>query len=636
MQNRAAQEAMWTAVERLLDSGVEKPARYAGGEKNAAAKAEGSYAQHFAMCFADSYEVAMSHLGSRLLYGLMNERAETFCERCFAPWPDMEEKMRAEGIPLFGLESRTPLREFDLIGFSLQYEMCYTNLLNMLDLAGIPLRSMARGEDDPIVTAGGPCAVNPEPIAPFIDLFLIGDGEESLPELLDLHLTWKKEGGSREEFLRRAAQLEGCYVPAFYTPRYDEKQELMGMDVQEPAPSVVRRRIVEDFEHAYFPTNLVIPYTAAVHDRTMLELFRGCTRGCRFCQAGYIYRPIRERSVDMLETLAKRSIDDTGYEEMTLTSLSTGDYSQLGELIDALAPVCAERRVSLQLPSLRIDSFGGKTAAQLVGGRKGSLTFAPEAGTQRLRDVINKGVTEENLLTSVKNAFENGWNSVKLYFMIGLPTETDEDLDGIVDLAQKVVRAYYEVPKEIRNKGLRVSVSASTFVPKPCTPFQWEPQITVEEVQRRQRYLKDAFKGKKSIDFRHHGPHLSHLEAVFSKGDRRLADVLETAWKKGCKFDAWTEFFHAETWYEAFEECGMTTQSYANRRYDLDCVWPFSHIDMRVQPEYLRREWEKAVQEASTRDCRGQCNGCFDSDSRELYCRQMRAMTPINPDTPCG
>ena len=635
MQIKIKHEEMFDAVEQLLESGVEKPARYAGGEQNAASKLPGSFLQHFAMCFADSYEVAMSHLGSRLLYGLMNERAQTFCERAFAPWPDMEEKMRQTGLPLFGLESRTPLRAFDMLGFSLQYEMCYTNILNMLDLSGIPLRSQERAEDHPFVIAGGPCAINPEPLAPFIDLFLIGDGEESIPELLDLHLEWKKNGGSRMDFLRQAAQLEGCYVPVFYTPEYDEKGDICALHVAEGAPKSIQRRVLEDFENGYYPSHMIVPYTAAIHDRIMLEIFRGCTRGCRFCQAGYIYRPIRQRSIPKLAELAERSLDATGYEEMTLTSLSTGDYAGLGELIDALVPLCEARRVSLQLPSLRIDSFGSQMAGKLAGGRKGSLTFAPEAGTQRLRDVINKGVTEENLLQSAKNAFENGWNSVKLYFMIGLPTETDADLDGMVDLAEKVVRTYYSIPKERRNKGLRVSVSASTFVPKPCTPFQWEGQISMEEIQRRQRYLKDAFKGKKSIQFHHHGPQLSHLEAAFSKGDRRLADVLEAAWKKGCKFDAWTEFFQYDLWVEAFADCGLRTQDYANRQRELGCLWPFGHIDMRVREDYLQAEWKHALQGSFTRDCRGQCNGCFDADSRDAYCTQMRAMAPIDPSTPC-
>lgn len=636
MKTRMDRKDCYEAVERLLDSGIEKPSRYAGGEWNAVSKADDEgILQRFAMCFPDSYEVGMSHLGMKILYGLMNERAETACERCFAPWPDMEEAMRQEEIPLFGWESRLPLAQFDFVGFTLQYEMCYTNILNMLDLAGIPIRSKDRGENDPFVAAGGPCAVNPEPLAPFVDLFLIGDGEESIPELLDLHLRWKKSGANREEFLRQAAQLEGCYVPRFYEPIVNAEAAFLGMERTEDVPATIQRRIVLDFENAYFPTNLVVPYAAAVHDRVMLEVFRGCTRGCRFCQAGYLYRPIRQRSIGKLLEQAEKSIEETGYEEMTLSSLSTGDYQGLGELIDTLDTVCTQRRVSLQLPSLRVDSFGEKTAEKLASSRKSSLTFAPEAGTQRLRDVINKGITEENLLKSAQSAFENGWNSVKLYFMIGLPSETDEDLDGIVDLAEKVVRCYFSVPKEVRNKGLRVSVSASTFVPKPCTPFQWEPQITIEEVERKQRYLKEAFKGKKSIQFHYHGPQLSHMEAVFSKGGRELADVLELAWRKGAKFDAWTEHFDFDLWQSAFAECGIATESIANTRQALDVVWPFSHIDMRVRQDYLREDYEKALREEFTRDCRGQCNTCFDAQSRSCYCGEMRSMTPIDPTTPC-
>lgn len=630
-------EEMVAAVEGLLESGVEKPSRYAGGEWNAIQKPEGSFAQRFCMCFPDNYEVGMSHLGSRILYGLANECPETFAERCFAPWPDMEEKMREAGLPLFGVDTRTPLMDFDILGFTLQYEMSYTNILNMIDLAGMPIRAAERGNGMPFVVCGGPCAVNPEPLAPFVDAFLIGDGEESLPEMLALHLAWKKAGGDRESFLRQLANMDGCYVPKYYTPVYDEASgDFARMEAAEGVQPTVKRRIVEDFENTYFPTEIVVPYVASVHDRVMLEVFRGCTRGCRFCQAGFLYRPVRQRSVETLKRQALASLDATGYEELSLTSLSTGDYQHLTELIDQLLPECQARHVSMQLPSLRVDSFAGKTAEQLSGGRKGSLTFAPEAGTQRLRDVINKGVNEEDLLRSVRDAFQNGWNSVKLYFMIGLPTETDEDLDGIVDLAGKVAREYFAVPKEQRNKGLRISVSASTFVPKPCTPFQWEPQDSLEEILRKQRYLKEKFRSMRSAQFHYHGPQLSHLEAVFAKGDRRIAEVLERAWRKGCRFDAWTEYFNNDLWLEAFAEQGIDTTHYANRRREIGTLWPFGHIDTRVREDYLAREWARAVQGEITSDCRGHCNGCFEGADHRHYCEEMRSMPPIKPGSLCG
>ncbi len=600
--------------------GVEKPARYVGGELGSVVKDPASVSQRFCLCFPDNYEVGMSHLGSRILYGLVNERPETQCERCFAPWPDMEAALRNAQIPLYSLESRCPLAAFDIVGFTLQYEMSYTNLLNMLDLAGLPLRGADRTGDMPFIACGGPCAVNPEPLAPFVDLFLIGDGEESLPELLDCHTHWKSSGADRAAFLRAAAQIEGCYVPSLYDETRDASGVSAALTPQDNTPPKVARRIVDDFEHAYFPTAPVVPYVAAVHDRVMLEIFRGCTRGCRFCQAGFLYRPVRERSVETLTAQARASMQHSGYEELSLTSLSSGDYPHLGTLIDALADECAAHRVSLQLPSLRIDSFAKDTAEKLSTGRKGSLTFAPEAGSQRLRDAINKGVTEDDLIRSVSDAFHSGWNSVKLYFMIGLPTETDEDLDGIVDLAKKVAGAYFAVPKDKRNKGLRISVSASSFVPKPATPFQWEAQCDREELRRKQRYLKDRFKGMRGIEFHYHDPETSFLEAVFAKGGRALADVLENAWRLGCKFDAWSEHFSFERWMAAFEACGVDPEAIAYAPRARDFHWPFEHIDTRVDPDYLWKERERALAATTTRDCRKGCNACFDRTSLLNHC----------------
>lgn len=606
-------------IEPLLTL-VEKPSRYTGGEQNMVVKNTDAMPVRFCMCFPDNYEVGMSHLGLKILYGLMNEREDTYCERCFAPWTDMEALIRERGIPLFSLETYTPLKEFDIVGFTLQYEMCYTNILNMIDLAGMPVRAADRTDGMPFVACGGPCACNPEPLAPFVDLFLIGDGEDTIPQLLECLKKWKASGLPREAFLQDAMQIEGCYVPAFYEPQYNEDGTFDRMEREEGAPEKVKRAVVEDFENTYYPTRPIVPYLAPIHDRNMLELFRGCTRGCRFCQAGFLYRPIRERSVDKLVLQASELIDNTGYEEMTLTSLSSGDYPHLSELIESLAELCAQRRVSLSLPSLRVDSFAGRYAEQLRGGRKGSLTFAPEAGTQRLRDVINKGVTQDDLIRSVSDAFYNGWNSVKLYFMIGLPTETDEDLDGIVELTKAVRDAYYQVPKEIRNKGLRIHVSASTFVPKPVTPFQWEPQIESDEVRRRQLYIKDRLKGIRGVVYSYHESKTSFLEAVFAKGDRRLADVLEEAWRSGCKFDSWSEHFQYEKWIQAFETYHLHPAWYAYRRRPLTERWPWSHIDMRIEERYLQKEYQKAMDSLVTGDCRQNCNSCFDAVSRKKYC----------------
>ena len=610
-------------VERLLRD-VEKPARYCGGERNAVQKDPGEVQARFCMAFPDTYEVGMSHLGSRIIYALANEREDTYCERAFAPWVDMEGELRAAGIPLFSIETRTPLGEFDIIGFTLQYEMSYTNLLNMLDLSGIPLRAADRGEEHPFIVCGGPCAVNPEPLAPFVDCFLLGDGEETILEMLDALIAWKKSGQSKEALLRRFAGMDGFYVPRYYHPVYGADGLFERMEVDEPAPARVGRRIVRDLDKSFNLDRMIVPYLPIVHDRIMLELFRGCTRGCRFCQAGFIYRPVRERSKEHLKELARKLVDSTGYEEMSLSSLSSGDYSCIGELINELIAEFKDRRVSLSLPSLRIDSFAKDYAEEIQSVRKSGLTSAPEAGTQRLRDVINKGVTEEDLIRSVSDAFGSGWNSVKLYFMIGRPTETDEDLDGIVELARKVGNVYYSIPKEQRAKGLRIVVSASAFVPKPCTPFQWVPQCTIEEFERKQRYLKDKFKGMRGVEFNYHSPKLGSLEADFARGDRRMADVLERAFRLGCRFDSWNDCFRYDLWLQAYEDCGVVKGAYAYRQRELEEKWPWAHIDMHVREAYLKNEYLKALRGETTRDCRKGCNACFDRESIEKYCPARR------------
>ena len=608
-----------SAIERLLPN-VEKPARYSGGELGIVLKDPASVDVRFCMCFPDVYEVGMSHLGSKILYALINARKDAWCERAFAPWVDMEAALRAEKLPLFSNESRTPLGEFDLVGFTLQYEMSYTNILNMLDMSGIPLRACDRKESDPIIAMGGPCACNPEPIAPFADLFMIGDGEEVMNEVLDCYAQNKREGGSKEAFLRKAAHIDGVYVPKFYTPVYNEDNTFHHMEVEAGFPAVIRRRVVKDFEHMFSLTEQVVPYMSIVHDRLMLELFRGCTRGCRFCQAGFLYRPVRERSVENLRRLARELVDNTGYEEISLSSLSSGDYSCLGELIGCLIEEFRKEKVSLSLPSLRIDSFAKEYAEEISTVKKSGLTFAPEAGTQRLRDVINKGVTEEDLIWSVTDAFASGWSGVKLYFMLGLPTETNADLDGIADLAEKVRGAYFSIPKDKRAKGLRITVSASAFVPKPCTPFQYVPQCTIEEFREKQMYLKDRLKQVKGVEFNYHDPKLSSLEAAFSRGDRRMADVLEAAFKDGRRFDSWNDCFDYDSWQRAFETAGVDKAFYAYRQRSFDEVWPWSHIDSRVREGYFQSEYNRALQAQRTKDCRKGCNGCFDKVSYENYC----------------
>ena len=589
---------------------VQKAPRYTGGEMNASVKDWDKTPLHFGFCFPDTYEVGMSHLGLKILYGLINRESWSLCERFFMPWTDMIGWMKSENIPLLSMESRRPLKEFDVIGFTLQYEMSYSNILAMMELGGVPMEGSERGENDPIVVAGGPCAFNPEPLAPFIDAFMIGDGEDVMTELNRVILERKKNGWPREKCLRELAKLEGVYVPSVYEVIYAEDGRILSFSPSDPeTPSVVKKRVVKDLNHTYYPEEIPVPYTEVIFDRIMLEIMRGCTRGCRFCQAGMLYRPVRERSLEKLAELADRLEEATGYEEISLSSLSSGDYSHLPELIRLLMKNMKDKRVSISLPSLRIDSVLKESLEETQQVKKTSLTFAPEAGTQRMRDVINKGVTERDLLEKVRDAFEGGWNSVKLYFMDGLPTETEEDLDGIGELAKKVVNEYFAVPKEQRARGLRVTVSVSIFVPKPFTPFQWAAQDTIETVLAKTEHLKKVL-NIKGVTFNWHEPYVSFLEACFARGDRRLGKVLRKAYEKGCILDGWNETFRFDKWMEAFYECGLDPAFYANRVRDKDEILPWDHIDSGISKGFLWHEFEKSKKAETTRDCRKGCNGC--------------------------
>ena len=596
-------------LDRLLDN-VLKPSRYIGGEMNAVSKPFDQAELTFAFCFPDSYEVGMSHLGIKILYDIINKQPWALCERAFMPWPDMADGLRRENLPLFSLESRQPLSCFDIVGFTLQYEMCYTNILEMLDLADIPIYSSDR-KDGPIIMAGGPCAYNPEPLAPFIDVFQIGDGEEMMLEAITCVRDCKAAGKSRLETLRSLAHIEGIYVPAFYEASYNDDGTLSSfIPTDSSAPRIVRRCVVTDLDHASYPSAFIVPYTEAIHDRIVLEIMRGCTRGCRFCQAGMLYRPVRERSVETLLRQAEELENATGYEEISLSSLSSGDYSNLTELVTALIERYKDKKVSVSLPSMRLDSIVKQSLEETQKIRKSGLTLAPEAGTQRLRDVINKGVTEEDLIRAVKDAFETGWSTVKLYFMIGLPTETEEDLAGIGVLARDVINTYFSVPKSIRAKGLRVTCSASTFVPKAFTPFQWQAQDEYDTIIRKQKELADILHQVKGVNFNWHEPELSMLEACFARGDRRLAEVLYHAWKKGCRMDAWSEYLRFDLWLEAFKDCGLDPTFYANRMRGEKELLPWDFIDAGVTKAYLWREWQRALKGETTPDCRNGCQGC--------------------------
>ena len=593
----------------MLDQ-VQKPTRYTGGEMNTQLKPWDSAKLHFAFCFPDTYEIGMSHLGMKILYAAMNQQPDMLCERAFMPWVDMMDLMKQEKVPLFTLESRSPLSAFDVVGFTLQYEMSYSNILAMLELGGIPLLRENRREEDPIVVAGGPCAFNPEPLADFIDAFMVGDGEEQILDLNRVIMQGREEGASRMTILKRLCAIRGVYVPALYDVKYNADGTIASMKPNCPeAPEKVLKAIIPDLDKAFYPTEIPVPYMEIIHDRIMLEIMRGCTRGCRFCQAGILYRPVRERSLEHLVELAQQLENTTGYEEISLSSLSSGDYTCLAELIRELIRRLDEKHVSISLPSLRLDSVLKDSLEATQKEKKTSLTFAPEAGTQRLRDVINKGVTEEDLMSKVSDAFHGGWSSVKLYFMMGLPTETTEDLDGIADLAKKVVDAYFAVPRGERAKGLRVVCSASVFVPKPFTPFQWEPQDTQEMVREKQSHLREKLRIK-GVTFNYHESDLSYLEACFARGDRRMGQVLLRAYQKGCMLDGWTELFKYDMWREAFAELGIDPAFYAYRRREKDEIMPWDVIDCGVTKEFLWREKEKAEKAQTTKDCRKGCNGC--------------------------
>ena len=594
-------------LERILPR-VQKPARYVGGEYNAVMKDKAQVDLRFAFCFPDTYEIGMSNLGYRILYGVLNEMPGVWCERAFAPWTDMEAELRAAGLPLCALESGDPVGEFDVIGFSVGYEMAYTAMLNMLDLAGLPLRSEDRTALTPLVIAGGTAMYNAEPVADFIDMALIGEGEELLPEVVELCRRAKAEGWDKPRLLRAAAQIQGVYVPSLYDVDYKEDGTVRAITARDGAPEKVVKRVVHHMDRAYYPAKTIVPSTEIVHDRVTLEVFRGCIRGCRFCQAGYVYRPVRCRSREQLARYGQEAIADSGYQEMTLSSLSTSDYPELVGLCDDLEEMCREKHVNLSLPSLRADNFSMELMGRLQRGRKAGLTFAPEAGTQRLRDAINKNLTEEDLTESLKTAFSGGWSAVKLYFMLGLPTETDEDVLGIAEMASHAVHTWREHASN-KNRGLRITVSTSWFVPKPFTAFQWEAQISRSEYERRVRLLREAITAK-AVTYNWHDGDTSFLEAVLARGDRRLGRVLERACRKGAKLDAWSDCFDLNRWLEAFAECGLDPAFYANRERIREEILPWSMISCYVSDDYLWRQRQLAYQSVTTPDCRTQCSGC--------------------------
>ncbi len=590
--------------------GVQKPARYTGGELGEVHKNTEKVTLRFALCFPDVYEVGMSHMGTSILYHLVNGMEGVYAERCFCPWPDMEQALKDADMPLFSLETKTPLSQFDIVGFSLSYEMCYTNMISMLSLSRIPLFAADRSEDSPVVIAGGGCVYNPEPVADFIDLFVIGEAEESLLELLTLYKKCKDEGLARSEFIKKAASISGVYAPSLYEIEYNADGTLKSITAKDGVPEKAMKRIAVDFDNSFFPEFPIVPYLGVVHDRVTLEIMRGCTRGCRFCQAGFVYRPVRERGAERLLEQAKRSIENTGHEEVSLCSLSTGDHSEVAKLVCSLSDEFEGGGVSVAVPSLRVDSYQGEYAERLKKVRNTGLTFAPEAGTQRLRDIINKNITEEDIFSAVREAFESGTNGVKLYFMIGLPGETKEDVLGIAGIAQSIRDIYYAVPKEKRRGGFKLTVSVSNFVPKPHTPFQWDPQDGMDTLREKQMLLKDALKRIKGVSYNWHDSRLSMLEAVFSRGDRRLSGVLKEAHDLGCRFDSWMEMFSFDRWTQAFENTGINAEFYANRKREKDEILPWDVIDSGVSKEFLWSERQASLEGKTTPDCREGCIGC--------------------------
>ena len=594
---------------------ISQPARYIGGEVNMVKKDPSKVAVRFAMCFPDVYEISMSHLGIQILYDMFNRRDDVYCERVYSPWMDLDPIMREQKIPLFAVESQDPIKKFDFLGITIQYEMCYTNILQVLELSQIPLHAEDRTEEDPIVIGGGPCTYNPEPIAPFFDLFYMGEGEVVYFDLIDRYKEIKARGGSRKEFLEQAAQIPGIYVPGFYDVTYKEDGTIEAMTPNNPhAPQTVSKQLVMDMSDTWYPEKPVVPYLRATQDRVVLEIMRGCIRGCRFCQAGMVYRPVRERSLEELKRLARTMLKSTGHEEISLSSLSSSDYTKLEGIVNFLIDEFDGKGVNVSLPSLRIDAFSLDVMSKVQDVKKSSLTFAPEAGSQRLRNVINKGLTEENILNGSAEAFKGGWNRVKLYFMLGLPTETVEDMQGIAELSEKVAEVYYDtVPKEQRHGKVQVTASTSFFVPKPFTPFQWAPMCTKEQFLERASIVNHRMKemlNKKSLRYNWHEADVTVLEGVLARGDRKVAAVIEEAYRQGAIYDSWSEYFNNDIWMKAFETCGVDIDFYTTRERSLDEVFPWDFIDAGVTKDFLKREWANAQAETVTPNCRMRCSGC--------------------------
>ncbi|MCI5946787.1 MAG: TIGR03960 family B12-binding radical SAM protein [Oscillospiraceae bacterium] len=597
-------------IEKLLLN-VKTPSRYIGGELNSVVKDKNKVDMRFAFCFPDTYEIGMSHLGMKILYSLTNERENFWCERVFAPDVDFEKLMRENDIPLYGLESLEPIKDFDFIGFTIQYEMCYTNILNMLDLAGLPVKAKDRTALSPIVIGGGPCVCNPEPIAEFFDMFILGEGEEVNLEVYDLYVEMKKKGASKTEFLEAAAKIEGVYVPAFYDVTYEDDGRVKSFTPNNSnASPTIKKRIIKDMSKVYYPDKFVVPYCEIVHDRAIVEVLRGCIRGCRFCQAGYIYRPLREKNTGVICNETKSLCESTGYEEVSLSSLSTSDHSDIENMLVKLSNYTEEEKINLSLPSMRIDRFSKELMDQIQKVRKSGLTFAPEAGTQRLRDVINKNITEDEIFRACKLAFDGGYTAVKLYFMLGLPTETDDDIRGIAELAKKICDLFYQNPNRLRGRHIQISISCATFVPKPFTPFEFEPQATEEEIKHKQEVLLDATRGNRNVNVSWSKYRVSVLEAVLARGDRRVSSVIYDAWKSGCKFDSWDEYYNYNAWCDAFEKNGLDMNFYVCRKREYDEVFPWDCFDYYVTKQFLIRENKTAHEAVTTPNCREKCAGC--------------------------